>query len=150
MNLNKINKHIIDMWMGKDSSKIRVGKTEEFVGIATDGFCLFVLEHKDFIFNYKRLENDNPFTIDKMIKQKYETESVKLTGDIKVVDSKQKIVKFANDNKHTFVREKHVNYFSKDSKFRIDETVQLSPVYVFNGDVITGVIMPYNLKQKEV
>ncbi len=148
MNLKKVNKHIIDSVMGKDSSRVRVGKTGGYVGMITDGFCLFLIEQEDFIFDYEKLENNNPFNIENIIKIECETTSVKLTGDIKVINDKQKIVKFANDDKHTFVREKHLGYFSKNCDFRIDETITLSPLYIFKENNVIGVIMPYNVEKK--
>ncbi len=149
MDLKKVNKLIIDSFMSKDC-KLAVGRTDELVGITTDGFCLFIIDRKDFIFDYDKLENIKAFNFMNVVKLECETELVELTGDVKVLtELKRKIVKVANENKYTFVNEKYLKYFSKNCKYRIDETKTLSPLYVFDEGNLVGVIMAYNLEKKK-
>lgn len=150
MNLKKINKHIIDGLMGKESHKVNVGKTDDVVGITTDGFVLFIIKHEDFIFNYARLEKVKPFDVKHVFRYKEQTTSAKLTGDIKVINVKKntKCVKLASENKTTWINEKFLTYFDKDCKFRLDEDVKdIPPVYVFKGDDMVGLIMAVRVNE---
>lgn len=143
MNLKKINKVILDEIM-KTDCQVKVGRFNEQVGVTVNGHYMVLMNDKDFPFNFEKIKVN-----DLNIKQflNFDFKEAYLSSNIKIIEGKKECVEIKNDSHKVYINRKYLEFFDKTCTFKIDGATR--PVYVYEDDVMVGLILPIRLKEGE-
>lgn len=114
------------------------------VGVSLDGFCVWLMEKKDFPFDCGvLLQGKQPFDFKKVIPR--EGTPAILTKDM--VEKEVGIVQKLSDGKsmEVWINTKFLKNFAKDVTFQV--TGIKSGVLVYENGTLAGMIMPVNMKK---
>lgn len=151
MNFKKINRLIADKILAADKSfqSIQLGRWQEKLAVLIDGYLLFLLSSEDFIFDCKKLPEENPALSDcltKIERDKYR--QAKITAEKEIKTSKKKtLYQLTNQDTTAYIDKSFAVYFDKHCQYLI--TGPKSPVLVQEQNRLAGLIMPVNTGDTE-
>lgn len=149
MNYIKLQQDILKAKFDEDTrgrrSPFLYGLYENSVAIIVNGcYIVFVPKHC-FYLDLKKVFPDNvPVKLDTMLKRIYEAEPVEDTKSIRIVTDKERKVRvFAGPKDQIWLADDTFKYFGKDvTEYR--GTDKKGPVYLYEYEVLVGIILPVN------
>jgi hypothetical protein len=139
MKKEKIGQEIIKAYLKE--VKIAVTECDTFVWITTNGFVGYYLHKKELPLNYDDFVKTDMF---KRFSEKDYQEAYN-TKEFKITDKKITAVKIKNESSSVWVDSKFLKNFENDATFKIKGNWDI--VFVYENDVLRGLIMPLNIKE---
>lgn len=125
--------------------RVMYGEIEKgIVGISVDGFVLYAIPEKDFIFDTKKFER--PPTDVKAFLPKGSTETAEFTDEL--VTIKNGIAtKLKSENIETYINTKLLKGFGKDPiTFKVSSV--FGSILIYQNDNLSGLVLPVRVHKK--
>ena len=137
MDLNYINTLISKAFYKEQ--KIMLGAYDEnTVGVTTDGFVMYLIPEKAFIFDKNKLNRERVDMTRFIFPYGYESA---VRSNELIASDKKTLAVFKNDNIEVFVDLKLLKAFdSRTSTYKIKSPT--SGVLVYENDILVGLVMP--------
>lgn len=117
---------------------------ENTVGVTTDGFVMYLIPEKDFIFDKVKL-NRAPTDVKRLINTQGYEDAVRSNESIAA--DKKTLAIFKNDNVEVFVNLKLLKAFdNRTSTYKIKSPQ--TPVLVYENNILVGFVMPTKHERK--
>lgn len=143
MNIPSITAAVLKAWYKQQT--IYVGTyNEDFVGVMTDGACMYFIPKKDFPFSIvELLRGAEEMQVEHYIPQN--GEDAQLTDEMCVIkkDTAQKV---QSEHYTAWLNVKFLKSFAKDAHFKIAS--EKSPVLVYENDILVGLVCPIFRKKE--
>ena len=142
MKLKKVYDEIIKASLNKNS-RIYLGRLEDKIAISTDGFIMYFVPEKDFIFDIEKiLRGGSRFNAHKLTKDAPKAKPISKTGEMKEL-----LGKIAVKIGDKWVNEKYLKAFENPTFKTADNYID--PVYVYEDDEMVGLVMPIRVRDGE-
>ena len=143
MKLKKVYDEIIKASLNNDKAKIFLGKLEDKIAVSTDGFIMYFVPEKDFIFDIEKiLRGRGRFNAKELTKDEPNAKPASRTGE-----TKELLGKIAVKIGDKWVNEKYLKAFENPTFKNTDNYID--PVYVYEGDELVGLVMPIRIRDGE-
>lgn len=148
MNYIKLQQDILKAKFIEDTrgrrSPFAYGFYEESVAIVIDSqYIVFVPKCAFYLDLEKTFPKNVPLTVGKMIKP-YDTEPITDTGMIRTIEDGRKIRVFSGAKDEIWIDDRKFKYFGKDDVTEYRGTDKKSPIYLYEYEVLVGMILPVN------
>ena len=142
MKIKKVYDEIIKASLNNEKAIIHLGKTEDKIAISTDGFIMYFVPEKDFIFDIEKiLRGRGSFNAKELTKNETNAKTVSKTGEMAEL-----LGKIAVKIGDKWVNEKYLKAFENPTFKTTDNYID--PVYVYEDDELVGLVMPIQSGEK--
>ena len=143
MKLKKVYDEIIKASLNNDKAKIFLGKLEDKIAVSTDGFIMYFVPEKDFIFDIEKiLRGGGRFNANEFTKDEPKAKPINETSEMKKL-----LGKIAVKIGDKWVNEKYLKVFESPTFKTTDNYID--PVYVYEDDELVGLVMPIRVRDGE-
>ena len=143
MKLKKVYDEIIKASLNNEKVIIHLGKIEDKIAISTDGFIMYFVPEKDFIFDAEKiLRGRSKFNANELTKDEPKAKPIGKTGEMKEL-----LGKIAVKIGDKWVNEKYLKAFENPTFKTADNYID--PVYVYEDDELVGLVMPIRVRDGE-
>lgn len=144
MKIIKIMTDSIRAYMQQD--RIYVGTYGDTVGISLDKACVWFIPKATYPFGVNAwLRGEEAVNWERIV-PKDEIHDATLTNEMRLTEHNTTAQKLTNGTIDVWINAKYLKYFDKCAKFKI--IAWNRPVVVCENDILVGMIMPLNMKNK--
>lgn len=141
MDINTINTIISKAFNNKSQKPIRVGQYDkDTVGVTIDGFVMWFIPGKDFIFDADKLRRGTLETnINALIPPKKCVEEAIRTNKL-IQDGKRTLSEIMGPDFKVYLDTKLLKAFDKNATYKVSGSK--TPVLVYENDILVGLVCP--------
>lgn len=148
----KIDKILMDFFkkIGRmDSLRVLYYEDPEYMYFSPDGFRAYKIPVNKFVFDMsKALPKHEPTESIKKFFDDSNSQPGEKTSELRIVPEGKKdksIVKIANSKTYAWVKMDYLREYESYCTFKISSPK--SPVFVYEGDELVGLVLPVNVKE---
>lgn len=143
MKIKKVYDEIIKASLNNEKAIIHLGKIEDKIAISTDGFIMYFVPEKDFIFDAEKiLRGRSKFNANELTKDEPKAKPIGKTGEMKEL-----LGKIAVKIGDKWINEKFLKVFENPEFKTTDNYIE--PIYVYEKGELVGLIMPIRVRDGE-
>lgn len=154
MNKKMISKTILEAYYRSEIGKSNlpmIGTFKDQVAVCPDGYRVFIMDKKDFIFDTEILMRGKTLVDFTKSLPKDGYKPAHKTDELRAfncVRAKETAVKIANSTSYVWINAQYLKpYDSKDVTFEIVD--QKRPVLVYEEGILVGFILPLTVKEEK-
>lgn len=126
-------------------NRLLIGDYDDRIGVSTDGYCVYLLDPKDFPFDRAALLKGRELVNYKQCFPKETTEAI-VTNEM-VKRDKYTAQRLTDGKIDVWIDTRLLKHFDKVVTFRV--STPKSGVLVYENETLAGMIMPVNIKKGE-
>ena len=143
MKIKKVYDEIIKASLNNEKAIIFLGKLEDKIAVSTDGFIMYFVPEKDFIFDIEKiLRGRGRFNAKELTKDEPKAKPISKTGEMAEL-----LGKIAVKIGDKWVNEKYLKAFENPEFKTTDNYIE--PIYVYEKGELVGLIMPIRVRDGE-
>ena len=143
MKIKKVYDEIIKASLNNEKAIIFLGKLEDKIAVSTDGFIMYFVPEKDFIFDIEKiLRGRGRFNAKELTKDEPKAKPISKTGEMAEL-----LGKIAVKIGDKWINEKFLKVFENPEFKTTDNYIE--PIYVYEKGELVGLIMPIRVRDGE-
>ena len=146
MKITKIMTDLLKAVEKKKTINYLYGMDDEYIYLFVGGHKIFKIHKELFLIDLsKALPDKSPLENPSKFFKDYNFDEAWKTDELKILDNKITAIKLVSENSHVWINEKFLKDYDSNCTFKISNIK--SPVFVYENEIIVGLILPIFVKE---